>query len=623
MARKYLHKSIAEQCNVQNLGQRINGDVVVSDNFQQSAPENLETAYDNSGRVENASQLVSDYISDAADYRHQMANFIEFGQVYGKRERNQLDLFWPDKNKDAPLVMFIHGGYWQRLDRSAFSHMAKGLNARGVAVAIPSYTLCPDINISGIIDEIRRACIILWKTYDRPITVVGHSAGGHLAACMLATKWNRIHSVLPEQLVQSALSISGVFELAPLMKTTINDALKLTPDEARTASPYNWMIEPGLRFDAWVGGEESSEFQRQSRSQAQRWRMMGAVTRYHEIAGANHFTAIHPLTDPNSEMVMRILELMKPAELPTLESLNIPEHNPLPVDERKAVVESKDAPTPDDQEKKAVVESKDAPTPDDQEKQEEPATGQSKRDHPQKAEPEQNPPEPDVQETETADDGPSDTAKPENIDIVEENAPPTDKEPIQKSTVGMTSPIGMMQAKARPAKKQETIPQDEPPQEKAVDEAPPESDDAALDDALAAAFKNEDSETPEKKTKEKSKPETKVTEETSAQDSEDKNAADNTPEPQPEPQEESADSESTASSDHVADDLTIISGIGDVIHARLNDLGFTTFEQMADLSEPQKEMIEEVLDFKGRIDREHWITQARHQKAIKELAASD
>jgi arylformamidase len=441
--------------------------------------KDMESEYDNSGRVENSSQLIADFISDAADYRHEVASLVDFGQSYGSKERNKLDLFWPgdDKpDKTAPIVMFIHGGYWQRLDRSAFSHMAKGLNARAIAVAIPSYTLCPNITISGIIDEIRRACIVLWKTHDRQIIVCGHSAGGHLAACMLATNWDKIHPSLPIDLVPAALSISGVFELAPLIETSLNQALKLPPEEARTASPYNWIIDQGLRFDAWVGGNESSEFIRQSRSQVQRWKMMGALTRFQAIAGANHFTAVDPLTDPNSLMVKRLLELLEPVKETTLDDLNIPVHTPRPIDERPIAASDSQEETQDNTNEDANNSLKSA----------------------------------------------KDTNKQSKVVSSEEDSG------------------------------QDTSPADE------------------------ATSKSE----------------------------------------------QQNDTASPNAAKQGLDDLTIINGIGDVLQDRLRNLGFSTYEHLAELSEAEKEMIEDTLDFKGRIDRDHWKTQARHQKAIKELASS-
>ena len=154
--------------------------------------------YDNSGRVSNAGELIDLFISDAADFREHPCGKVDLDLAYGPAERNKMDIYWPDSKKpnsrDCPIVMFIHGGYWQRLDRSAFSHLAQGLNENGIAVALPSYTLCPDIDMQGIINEMRRACLVLFQTHKEQLTVIGHSAGGHLAACMMATDWEAIHS---------------------------------------------------------------------------------------------------------------------------------------------------------------------------------------------------------------------------------------------------------------------------------------------------------------------------------------------------------------------------------------------------------------------------------------------
>jgi len=234
--------------------------------------------------------------------------------------RNQMDIFWPSSgNQDCPIVMFIHGGYWQRLDRTSFSHMAEGLNLRGIAVALPSYTLCPDISIDGIINEMRRACLLIYQTYKRNISIVGHSAGGHLAACLMATDWPSLHPDLPSDLVQSGMGISGIYELAPLIQTPINNALGLDEEAAADASPIDWVPDALHRFDVWVGSEESSEYHRQSRALETRWNMLGTAVCYHDVPEANHFTIINQLTDPKSAMVARVLELVKnPVESPEL-----------------------------------------------------------------------------------------------------------------------------------------------------------------------------------------------------------------------------------------------------------------------------------------------------------------
>ncbi len=271
--------------------------------------------YDNSARVENSAQLINKFISDAAHFRELHGKRAQMDLTYGPEERNMMDLYWPNteagREQTSPVVMFIHGGYWQRMDRSVFSHLASGLNAHDIAVAMPSYTLCPDISIEGIINELRRACLVLYQTHRKPLTVIGHSAGGHLAACMMATDWEEIHAELPHDLVTSGLGISGLYDLEPLRKTPINDAVKMTAKQAREGSPIHWVPEASHRFDAWVGGDESDEFHRQSRDVARAWTMMGTPTEYQSVDGTNHFTIVEELVNPDSAMVRRIVELRK------------------------------------------------------------------------------------------------------------------------------------------------------------------------------------------------------------------------------------------------------------------------------------------------------------------------
>jgi len=281
--------------------------------------------YDNSARVADSAQLVDKYITDAANYREFAAERTQLDLDYGDGERNRMDIFWPDsdagKTRKCPIVMFIHGGYWQRMDRSCFSHLSAGLNAHGIAVAMPSYTLCPHIEIEGIINEMRRACLVLFQTFRRQITVIGHSAGGHLAACMLATDWPRIHQQLPHDLIASGMGISGLYDLLPLCETPINEALGMDEQQAMSASPILWTPQALHRFDAWVGETESGEYHRQSRDLAARWNMLATPSRYTSVPDANHFTIVDELVDPDSPMVQRILELV---EQPTAE-VDLPE----------------------------------------------------------------------------------------------------------------------------------------------------------------------------------------------------------------------------------------------------------------------------------------------------------
>ncbi len=258
---------------------------------------NLEAKYNNRARVPDHQAIIASWAHESATYREAKPPHVI---RYGEGERHTLDLF---EVGAGAAVMYIHGGYWQALDKSFHSIHARGLNARGVSVALPSYDLCPLVRIGDIVEQIRAACSVLARHFNAPIVVSGHSAGGHLAACMLAT----------EAHVPSAYAISGLFDLAPLIPTSINERIGLDVAEAEALSPLFWPAPEGKCLDAIAGGEESSEFLRQSAEIVRRWGENGVQTRYEEIAGANHFTVIAPLTDPHSSMCERLEHLARRA----------------------------------------------------------------------------------------------------------------------------------------------------------------------------------------------------------------------------------------------------------------------------------------------------------------------
>jgi arylformamidase len=268
----------------------------------------LEAEYNNRARVPEHPGIIAAWKESAATFLASHKN-AEAGISYGPSARQTLDIFWPDKKCDAPLALFIHGGYWQALDPSFFSHLAKAPNVNGVALALCGYDLCPQVRLAEIVEQVRASALFLWKRHGRKIVVSGHSAGGHLTACLLATDWKKYDASAPEDLVPSGLSISGLFDLVRLVPTTINNALRLDDAEATQNSPLHWKL-PGRRvLDAWVGGAESSEYLRQSRTVADEWKRRGAETAYREVAGANHFTVLDPLNEPRSEISQRLAAL--------------------------------------------------------------------------------------------------------------------------------------------------------------------------------------------------------------------------------------------------------------------------------------------------------------------------
>jgi len=268
-----------------------------------NAAVDYEVEYNNRARVPENPSIMAGWAGDAAAYRERHP---PRAIPYGPGARNSIDFFSGDR--DGPIVVFIHGGYWQAFDASSFSHLAAGLNAHGIGVAIPSYDLCPAVSVDDIIRQMRSATRELARL-GRPLVISGHSAGGHLAACMLATDWPAYDVSLPGDLVVAAYAISGLFDLGPLVDTSINKALRLDHASARAASPLFWKSPQRGSIDALVGGNESAEYFRQSRVIVDAWGAAGVATRFGVVADANHFTAIAPLAEPDSPMVARLKEL--------------------------------------------------------------------------------------------------------------------------------------------------------------------------------------------------------------------------------------------------------------------------------------------------------------------------
>ena len=265
----------------------------------------LAAEYNNRALVPDHPRIIADWYADAAAYRT-TARF-EADLAYGALPRNRCDLFQPERDGGGPLVVFIHGGYWKTFDKSVFSHMAAGANAHGLAVVIPSYSLCPEVTIPDIVAELRQCCLFLHRHTGRRLLVAGHSAGGHLAACMAATDWSQFGA--PADLVVSGFAISGVFDLRPIMATPHNDDIRLTAVDAMAASPLLWPMPRHMAFDSWVGALESFEFKRQARSLAAAWSGLGLPCRYQELEGENHFSVCRGLADKSGPMTRRLVEL--------------------------------------------------------------------------------------------------------------------------------------------------------------------------------------------------------------------------------------------------------------------------------------------------------------------------
>lgn len=266
-----------------------------------------EGEYNNRARVPAWSEIFEDWRRRSAALRGTVGA-ADLGVPYGPTERQFLDILWPDTSRDAPVLLYIHGGYWQYSHPRDVTFVAEGCLAHGVAVAFAGYDLAPDVPLATIIRQVRGAAVTLHHRVRKRLAVAGHSAGGHLAAALTATSWHDLDTRGPDDLVAGGLGISGVYDVVPLVQTSMNEKLRLTPEEAERLSPVHWPVPEGRRFTAVAGGAESDEFRRQARDLAARWRAEGREADALEVADANHFTVVEQMADPASPMVRRVVE---------------------------------------------------------------------------------------------------------------------------------------------------------------------------------------------------------------------------------------------------------------------------------------------------------------------------
>lgn len=257
---------------------------------------NWDEAYSNSAYIPGGDSFPARWAEAAGTFRAQTRARLD--QPYGSAEREVYDLFLPDESPRGTVV-FVHGGYWLAFDKSSWSHLAQGPLAHGWAVAMPSYTLCPEARINEIVRQIGRAVTAI----AGEIRLVGHSAGGHLV-----TRLTCADSPLGDR-VTKTLSISGLHDLRPLMQTSMNRKLRLDEAEALAESPALLMPLPGAAVTAWVGGNERPEFLRQTALLANSW----AGTKQVVVPGRHHFDVIDELADPNSAMVEDLIGLRAPS----------------------------------------------------------------------------------------------------------------------------------------------------------------------------------------------------------------------------------------------------------------------------------------------------------------------
>lgn len=274
--------------------------------------EFCEREYNARAMITDHPQIFARWAQQAASTRRLRACLLDL--PYGESAAEKLDLF-PARIEGAPLLVFIHGGFWRSLDKSDFSWIAPPYVARGVSVALINYGLAPATPVEDIVRQTLHAIAWLYRNGVRygfnpqRLFVSGHSAGGHLTAMTMAALWPQWNTALPTDLVKGGVAVSGLFDLEPLMHAPfINVDLKLDPARAARLSPVLLPAATRAPFITAVGALESSEFQRQTKLIGTHWanNLICDIS----VARANHLTVVDEMADPASPIFNAILEMM-------------------------------------------------------------------------------------------------------------------------------------------------------------------------------------------------------------------------------------------------------------------------------------------------------------------------
>lgn len=265
-----------------------------------------DNAYANGANIAASDRWPVAWVDPAQAFRDALSaeGRARLDVAYGDGARNRLDLFLPAAPPKG-LVVFVHGGYWKAFDKSFWSHLAAGAVGHGYAVAMPSYTLCPEIRIAGIVREVGAAIGTAAELVEGPLMLTGHSAGGHLVSRMVSAT-TPLAPVVSRR-IRHVVSISGVHDLRPLMRTDMNTALKLDEAEALAESPALLRPMDNARITCWVGGGERAEFLRQSALLANIWTGLGATTVTVVEPDRHHFSIVDGLADPRHALTRTLV----------------------------------------------------------------------------------------------------------------------------------------------------------------------------------------------------------------------------------------------------------------------------------------------------------------------------
>lgn len=266
-----------------------------------------DDAYANRDHIPDAVAIIEQWPERACKFK---AEFEAEGGVwsgniaYGDGARQTMDVFRSKLDRKGVFV-FVHGGYWMNFCKDDWSFLASGPLGMGYDVVIPSYDLCPDVTIAEIVQQIALSVIKVCETVDGDVVLCGHSAGGHLVSRMVCQDTELPDRVLSR--IKQVISISGVYDLRPILRLELNKVIGVDKSIAKTQSPA--LLEPleGVKISCIVGGDERPEFIRQNQLLANIWRGLGADSKEIIIAGKHHFSIIEELAHPRLGWLSQML----------------------------------------------------------------------------------------------------------------------------------------------------------------------------------------------------------------------------------------------------------------------------------------------------------------------------